>query len=109
MTTNVERGDVPAQDGLGAVACGHPVTAAAAAEILEEGGNAFDAVIAAQFAACVAEPVLASVGGGGCLLAHPTPGAPVVYDFFVQTPRSPRNVSAMPFRKASAPTSCRRA
>ena len=71
---------------LGAVACGHPVTASAAAEVLRDGGNAFDAVVAAQCAACVAEPVLASLAGGGFLLAHPTDGDPVLYDFFVQTP-----------------------
>ncbi|MCZ6658135.1 MAG: gamma-glutamyltransferase [Gammaproteobacteria bacterium] len=71
---------------LGAIACGHPVTAAAAAAILRAGGNAFDAIIAAQFAACVAEPVLTSLGGGGFLLAQPKARAPVLYDFFVQTP-----------------------
>ena len=71
---------------LGAIACGHPVTAAAAEEILLEGGNAFDAVIAAQFAACVSEPVLCSLGGGGFLLAHRPGDSPVVYDFFAQTP-----------------------
>jgi len=71
---------------LGAVACGHPVTAAAAAEVLRDGGNAFDAVVAAQCAACVCEPILASLAGGGFLLARPAGGDPVVYDFFVQTP-----------------------
>lgn len=71
---------------FGAVACGHPVTAAAAAEVLKDGGNAFDAIVAAQCAACVCEPILASLAGGGFLLAHPASGDPVVYDFFVQTP-----------------------
>ena len=71
---------------LGAVACGHPVTAAAAAGVLRDGGNAFDAVVAAQCAACAAEPVLASLAGGGFLLAHPAGADPVLYDFFVQTP-----------------------
>ncbi len=71
---------------FGAVACGHPVTAAAAAEVLKDGGNAFDAVVAAQCAACVCEPILASLAGGGFLLARPASGDAVVYDFFVQTP-----------------------
>ncbi len=71
----------------GAVACGHPATAAAAEEILAEGGNAFDAVLAALCAACAAEPVLASLGGGGFLLAQPAGGEPLLYDFFVQTPK----------------------
>jgi gamma-glutamyltranspeptidase/glutathione hydrolase len=70
----------------GAVACGHPITAAAAVEILADGGNAFDAAIAAQCAACVAEPVLASLGGGGFLLAWRPGAAPELYDFFAQTP-----------------------
>jgi len=63
---------VPDPTFSGAVACGHPTTAAAAMQILEAGGNAFDAAIAAQFAACVAEPVLTSLAGGGFLLALTT-------------------------------------
>lgn len=70
----------------GAVACGHKETALAAKHIIEEGGNAFDAVVASLFAACVAEPVLASLGGGGFLLARPAAGKPLLYDFFAQTP-----------------------
>ncbi|MEM7169768.1 MAG: gamma-glutamyltransferase [Pseudomonadota bacterium] len=78
----------------GAIACGHPQTAQAAAEILSDGGTAFDAVLAAFAAACVVEPVLASLGGGGYLLTYPLHGAPVVYDFFVQTPsRRPGSVA----------------
>ncbi|MCZ6457767.1 MAG: gamma-glutamyltransferase, partial [Gammaproteobacteria bacterium] len=71
---------------LGAIACGHPQTAAAAEEILLDGGNAFDAIIAAQLMACVTEPVLASLGGGGFLLAQAQGTAPRIYDFFPQTP-----------------------
>ena len=77
----------------GIVAAGHPETTRAAAIILEEGGNAFDAVLAAIFAASVVEPVLCSLGGGGFLLARPgDEGAseghePVLYDFFAQTPK----------------------
>ena len=71
----------------GAVACGHPLTADAAIQILEAGGNAFDAVIAAQFTACVVEPVLTSLAGGGFLLAKPATGSAILLDFFAQTPR----------------------
>lgn len=70
----------------GAVAAGHKLTAKTATEILQDGGNAFDAVIAAHLAACVAEPVLSSLGGGGFLMAKPSNGKPVLYDFFAQTP-----------------------
>ncbi len=70
----------------GAVACGHPATAAAAREILEDGGNAFDATLAGLCAAAVAEPVLCSLGGGGFLLAQRAGGEALLYDFFVETP-----------------------
>ncbi len=70
----------------GAVAAGHSVTANAAIEILESGGNAFDAVVAAALTACVSEPLLASLGGGGFLTARDTKGSSRIYDFFVQTP-----------------------
>ncbi len=70
----------------GVVAAGHEITAAAAMNILEAGGNAFDASLAALFASCVAEPVLASLGGGGFLLSYPKDVQPLLYDFFVQTP-----------------------
>lgn len=70
----------------GAVSTGHPATAEAAAVILREGGNAFDAVLAGMAAACVCEPVLCSLGGGGFLMAKPADGEPRVLDFFAQTP-----------------------
>lgn len=76
-----------AKSSKGAVACGHEETAAAAAEILAEGGNAFDAALAAMCAAFVVEPVFCSLGGGGFLMAGPAAGEALAYDFFVETPR----------------------
>ncbi len=77
----------------GIVTAGHPKTAGAAADILSAGGNAFDAAIAALYAVCVTEPALASLGGGGFLMASPEGRAPVLFDFFVQTPRQHRESS----------------
>ncbi len=71
----------------GIVAAGHETTAQAAIEIFREGGNAFDAALAALFASCVAEPVLSSLGGGGFLLAQSQQKTPLVYDFFAHTPK----------------------
>ena len=68
------------------MAAGHQATVDAAVEVLEDGGNAYDAAVAAGFAAAVAEPCLSSLGGGGFLLARPAHGRPVVFDFFVDTP-----------------------
>ena len=68
------------------VASGHPRVTEAASDILRAGGNAFDAVIAAGFAAAVAEPALTSLGGGGFLLARTAQGQAALFDFFVDTP-----------------------
>jgi len=75
-----------ASRALGAVASGHREVSEAAALALRDGGNAFDAVIAAGFAACVAEPMFASLGGGGFLLAREAQGEAVLFDFFVDAP-----------------------
>jgi len=83
---------------LGTVAAGHPITAQAASDVLTAGGNAFDAVLAAMLASCVAEPVLASLGGGGFLMAHAQDAEPQVFDFFVQTPRQRRPLEEIEFR-----------
>jgi len=79
------------------VVAGHKKTAQAAQRILREGGNAFDAIVAAGFAACVAEPVLTSLGGGGFLLAHNAEGLECLYDFFVQTPKNRPDPKSLDF------------
>src|ERR1700756_2057283 len=54
----------------GVVAAGHQATAEAGRQILEAGGNAVDAAIAAAFAGCIAEPLLTGLGAGGYMLVH---------------------------------------
>jgi gamma-glutamyltranspeptidase / glutathione hydrolase len=95
----------------GAIASGHPATCRAAAAILDDGGNAFDAALAGMCAACVAEPLLGSLGGGGFLLARPIGGPlaqrTIVYDFFAQTPRQRRsdgNIEFFPINANFGPT-----
>ena len=71
----------------GAVAAGHPLTAEAGARVLEEGGNAVDACVAAAFASWVAESPLTGPGAGGFALVHSADGRPErLADFFVATP-----------------------
>jgi gamma-glutamyltranspeptidase/glutathione hydrolase len=68
-----------------AVAAGHPATVDAGIEILEEGGNAADAAVAASLASCVAETVMTGLLGGG----HATVswhGEVRTLDFFVAAP-----------------------
>ncbi len=59
--------------------------------VMEDGGNAADAAIAAALAACVAEPLLCSLGGGGHALVHKHGRAPLALDFFAHTPRQRRS------------------
>ncbi|MGH3022764.1 MAG: gamma-glutamyltransferase [Gaiellaceae bacterium] len=71
----------------GAVAAGHPLTAAAGARILEEGGNAVDACVAAAFVSWVAESPLTGPGAGGFMLVHRArDGSDRILDFFVAAP-----------------------
>jgi gamma-glutamyltranspeptidase/glutathione hydrolase len=77
----------------GAVAAGHKRTAEAGARVLEEGGNAVDACVAASFAAWVSESPLTGPGAGGFALVLPADGrAARVADFFVATPGMGRPV-----------------
>lgn len=68
------------------MAAGGVATAEAGARALAAGGNAVDAVLAATFAATVAEQTIASLGGGGFLVVREPGGAVHVRDFFVDTP-----------------------
>lgn len=84
---------------LGWIAAGDPQTVAAAASILRQGGNAADALVAAGFAALLAEPFLVNIGGGGLALAClPQTGRVVAYDFMVDMP-SRKPWPGMDFRR----------
>jgi gamma-glutamyltranspeptidase/glutathione hydrolase len=69
----------------GAVAAGHPLTAAAGADVLREGGNAVDAAVAAVLTSFVTESPLTGLGAGGFMLVH-APEENVLLDFFVAVP-----------------------
>ena len=74
----------------GGVSTGHPLTTAAAFEILLKGGNAFDAGVAALLAGGVLEQDLYSLGGEALVLVYPTEG----------TARSPRSSARAGRRQA---------
>ncbi len=85
------------QKTSGVIAAGHQKTAEAGIEILRNGGNAFDAAVAAILASFVAEPGLTSAGGSGFLLAHTQDNQNILFDFFSQTPSQKRNPAEINF------------
>ena len=70
------------------IATGNAQSTQAAADILDKGGNAYDAILTALFMSFVCEPLLSSPGGGGYLLAHAKGEKAKIFDFFAQTPHN---------------------
>ncbi len=71
-----------------AIATGHPLGAAAGLELLQAGGNAVDAAVAAMLAMCVVVPGSVGIGGyGGSAVVHHGPSKrTVAIDFDSRAP-----------------------
>jgi gamma-glutamyltranspeptidase/glutathione hydrolase len=71
----------PPEEGRAAVAADHALASACGAEVLERGGNAVDAAVAAALCAGVVQPAGSGLGGGGFALVHLPDGPTVSLDF----------------------------
>jgi gamma-glutamyltranspeptidase/glutathione hydrolase len=60
--------------GQAAIASGHRLATEAGFEVLDKGGNAFDAAVAVSAALSVVEPISSGLGGGGFFLLHQVDG-----------------------------------
>ena len=64
-----------------AVTSAHPLASMAGAAMMKDGGNAFDAAIATQFALAVVFPGAGNIGGGGFMLARKANGELIGIDY----------------------------
>lgn len=65
----------------GLVVSAHPLASEAGAKVMKMGGNAYDAVIATQYALAVVYPQAGNIGGGGFLVGVTNKGEKFTIDF----------------------------
>ena len=81
----------------GAISCGHPMAAAAAVQILQAGGNAVDAAVAAAFMLGVVDFSNSGIGGDGFALVCTPAGRVTAFDGSTRWPGLKKQASPASF------------
>jgi gamma-glutamyltranspeptidase/glutathione hydrolase len=79
----------------GMAATAHPLASRAALEILQQGGNAIDAAVAAAFVIGVVEPDGSGLGGGGGMVVYLAKKKKALYINYY--PSAPSGIKAIPY------------
>ncbi len=84
ITTGASSVPIRAQQGI--VASQNEMASRTGADVIKDGGNAIDAVVATAFALAVTHPTAGNIGGGGFIVYRPADAEPVSYDFREKAP-----------------------
>jgi len=71
----------------GVVVSAHPLASEAGAKVLKMGGNAYDAIVATQYALAVVYPQAGNIGGGGFLVGVKNNGEKFTLDYRETAPQ----------------------
>ncbi|UWX62362.1 gamma-glutamyltransferase [Chryseobacterium oranimense] len=71
----------------GVVVSAHPLASQAGADIMKMGGNAYDAIVATQYALAVVYPQAGNIGGGGFLVGVKNNGEKFTLDYRETAPK----------------------
>jgi gamma-glutamyltranspeptidase/glutathione hydrolase len=77
----LQAGSSPARAKLGMVITQSDIASQIGFKVIQDGGNAIDAAVAAAFALAVTHPTAGNIGGGGFIVYRPATGEPMSYDF----------------------------
>jgi len=72
----------------GMIVCAHPIAAQIGLQVLQNGGNAVDAAVAALLALNVVEPQASGLGGGGFMGIHMAGKEPVFLNYREKAPKA---------------------
>jgi len=72
---------VPSRSQAGIVSSQSEIASKIGADVIRDGGNAIDAMVATGFALEVTHPTAGNIGGGGFIVYRPANGEAVTYDF----------------------------